>query len=126
MKFWVLLLLLTAVFGMTQAYSDPASTETPTIVSTPDSKEYSAESDKPFAPYWSGEAGLSYSNQPSHLGQGQIQRQLSLTGIYNFTESGTYTSVGAVAGRQIVEGTDSNYGQLNLEGELGLDFFQPS
>jgi hypothetical protein len=126
MKSWVLLLLLTAVFGMIQAYAGPASVETPTIVSTPGSKDTSAESDKSFAPHWSGEAGLSYSNQPSQLGQGQIQRQLSLTGIYNITESGTYASVGAVAGRQIVEGTDSNYGQLNLEGGLGLSFFQPS
>ena len=126
MKLWILFLWLTTFFGMIQANADTASTETPTAISAPDSKDSSVESDKPFAPYWSGEAGLSYSNQPSQLGQGQIQRQLSLTAIYNFTESGTYMSVGAVAGRQMVEGTDSNYGQLNLEGGLGLDFFQPS
>lgn len=126
MKHLVSLLLLTGIFGMTQAYADPAGVEKPTIVATPDSKDTSVESDKPFAPHWSWEAGLSYSSQPTQLGQGQIQRQLSLAGIYNFTESGTYASIGTVAGRQIVEGTDSNYGQLNLEGGLGLSFFQPS
>jgi hypothetical protein len=135
MKFWVLSLVFSALLAVQAKPLWAAAAEILSTVSSPDAsspKESNAkeedndESEKPFVPYWSGQVDASYSNQPSQLGQGQIQRQLGLTGIYNFTESGTYASLGVVAGRQIVEGTDSTYGQFNLEGGLGLAFFQPS
>ncbi len=80
----------------------------------------------PFTPHWTGKIGLSYSNQPSQAGQGQITKETSFTGTYSFTEGGHYTSLGLVGGQQKTEGTDTDYGELSLEGGLGLDFFLPS
>ncbi|HTA76170.1 MAG TPA: hypothetical protein VK791_03315 [bacterium] len=132
MKHWVLYCLAASVYILPVSFVWAAPVETPSVTAVPttvsDAKDDddSDEPEKPFIPHWTGQLGASYSNQPSQQGQGQIQRQLSLTGTYNFTESGHYASVGLAAGKQMVEGSDSNYGQLNLDGGLGLGFFQPS
>ncbi len=79
-----------------------------------------------FTPHWTGQVGLTYSNQPSQAGQGQITREMNFTGTYNFTESGHYSSVGLVGGQQKVEGADTAYGELTMAGGLGLGSFLPS
>ncbi len=84
------------------------------------------ESEKPFVPHWTGQLGLAYSSQPSQLGQGQITRDLTFTGTYEITESGHFFSLGLTGGQQKVEGADTNYGGMALNGGLGLGFFLPS
>jgi len=88
--------------------------------------ENSDGEDKPFIPHWSGQVGLTYSNQPSQQGQGQIQKELGLSGTYDFTEDGNFISTELIGGEQLVEGVDTNYGQFNLTGGLGLGIFLPS
>jgi tetratricopeptide (TPR) repeat protein len=87
----------------------------------------SEEPAKPFVRHWTGALAATYSNQPSSLGGGQVQREIGFTGTYLMNETGTTNaSIGVVAGRQIEEGADNTYAQLNLGGGIGFGFFQPS
>lgn len=99
---------------------------------TPESGEKDQEADeadaaeKPFAPHWTGEFGLTYSTQPDSQGQAQVTNELSMTGTYNLLENSTYVSLELTAGQQTLEGSPTNYGTLTAEGALGMGFFQPS
>ncbi len=104
-----------------EAVTEGGSAISPETVS-PDTDE----EDKPFAPHWTGQVGFTYSNQPSSAGQGQIEKQLCLNGTYNLTESGHYLSMGLTGGQEIVEGSNTNFGEISLEGGLGLGFFNPA
>ena len=84
------------------------------------------EAEKSFLPHWTGQLGLSYSNQPSQAGQGQTTQELNFTGTYNFTEGGHYMSFALAGGQQMLEGSETNYGAVTVEGGLGLGFFLPS
>ncbi len=86
----------------------------------------SDDEDNPFVPHWTGQLGFTYSNQPNSSGQGQVEKQFSLTGTYNFTESGHYMSLGLTGGQQLVEGANTNFGEVSLEGGLGWGFFNPA
>jgi hypothetical protein len=70
--------------------------------------------------------GFTYSNMPSAGGQGQQIEQLGLTGTYNFTEGGHFLSMGIGGGEELLEGAETNFGEITLEGGLGLGFFNPS
>lgn len=88
--------------------------------------EMSNIEDKTFIPHWTGQLGLNYSTEPTQQGQGQITKELNLTGTYNMTESGHYFSVEISAGQQLLEGSNTNYGEITAEGGLGLGVFLPS
>lgn len=79
-----------------------------------------------FKPNWTEQLGLSYSSQPSQTGKGQITSELDFTASDHLTESGHYFSLGGGAGSQKVEGTQTKYGKLTVEGGLGLGSFLPS
>jgi hypothetical protein len=83
------------------------------------------EEDKPFIPHWTGQLGLTYSTQPNSQGQGQVSKELNFTGTYDITESGHFFSMGLTGGQELLEGTNTNYGEVTLEGGLGFGFFQP-
>lgn len=105
----------------------PQAVATEVVTHTPiTNTEEPAEDGKPFAPHWTGQLGLNYSTQPTQQGQGQETKELSLTGTYNITESGHYLSVGITSGQQLLEGANTNYGEITGEGGLGLGIFQPS
>jgi hypothetical protein len=70
--------------------------------------------------------GFTYSNMPSSGGQGQQIEQLGLMGTYNFTESGHFLSLGIVGGEELLEGGETNFGEITLEGGLGIGFINPS
>ncbi len=132
MRYWTLSLILLLFLYPSRTRAQAVTlTPSPTVSSTPaaddDNNGGANEPEKPFKAHWTGAIDISYSNQPSTQGGGQIQRQLGFTGTDLFTEEGTtYLSLGVVAGRQIVEGTDTNYGQFIAGGGLGFGFFQPS
>ncbi len=84
------------------------------------------DEEKPFIPHWSGQLGITYSNQPSIQGQAQTTEEISMTGTYNLTENSTYVSAEIAGGEQTLEGNPTNYGSLTLEGAWGFGFFQPS
>lgn len=89
-------------------------------------EEEGVDDTKPFVPHWTGQTGITYSTQNTQQGQGQIQKEASFTGTYNFTESGHYLSLGLTGGQESLEGNTSNYGEITLEGGLGLGVFLPS
>ncbi|SRR5579871_6126335 len=105
---------------------DPASAVTAASPGQTPAEDQGSEEEKPFVPHWTGQLALNYSTQPTQQGQGQQSKELGLTGTYDITESGHYFSVGITAGQQLVEGLNTNYGQVTGEGGLGLGFFQPS
>lgn len=126
------------VFALTLAGFFPAFAQSQTLTASPQaaspadntgqpaSGEKDAGDEKAFTPHWTGQLGLNYSTQPTQQGQGQETKELSLTGTYNLTESGHYFSLGITAGQQLLEGTNTNYGEVTGEGGLGLGFFLPS
>jgi hypothetical protein len=95
-----------------------------------DDQTETGDEDKPFAPHWTGQLGLNYSNQPGQQAiagvTGQVTKDLTLTGTYNLAESGHFVSLGITGGQQKVEGADTNYGSFTLDGGLGLGIFFPS
>lgn len=109
----------------------PTSTTLMTPSPTPDPGEDTSEAtddekdEKPFISHWTGQVGSSLIDQISQ-GQSQTQKQINLNATYSLTESGHYFMVGITGGQQVVEGLDTNYGQLNLAGGLGLGLFLPA
>jgi hypothetical protein len=91
-----------------------------------DNGSQAGDEEEPFKPHWSGQVGLTYSTLPTSQGQGQIQKELNFTGTYNLTEGGDYFSLGITGGQQKVEGVDTNYGELILEGGLVMGIFLPT
>jgi hypothetical protein len=113
------------------ATPQPAAIGTVTPVPTVGAEEKAAHEEstgggKSFVPHWTGQLGLSYSNQPTQQGQGQVNKELNLTGTYNLTESGHFFSVGITSGQQMLEGAGTNYGAVVVDGGLGLGILQPS
>ncbi len=94
--------------------------------SVDDTTDYGDISEKIFIPHWTGQLGFTYSTAPTQQGQGQITKELNLTGTYNITESGDYFSVEIGLGQQLLEGSNTNYGEITGEGGLGLGIFLPS
>ncbi len=80
---------------------------------------------EPFKPNWTGQVGYTFSSQSS-LGQAEINQEISLTGTYNFSESGHYFSVVSGGGQEMLEGSPTSYGTFSGEGGLGLGVFKPS
>jgi hypothetical protein len=83
------------------------------------------EEEKPFTPHWSGQVEFNHLSR-QETGHVQSQDEMTLTALYHFTESGHYAAIGAGGGVQALEGGLSAFGELNLEGGLGLGAFQPS
>jgi hypothetical protein len=81
---------------------------------------------KPFKPYLSGQVGITSSGKPADKGDGQVTNDFFLSGTYNLTEAGDFLSAGFQGGRQKLEGGNSDYGGLSLQGGLGLGSFFPS
>jgi len=122
---------LAAAMAGAQTNASPSIGSAPATSSSENADQSSAEDqsageEKPFTPHWSGQLALNYSTQPTQQGQGQQSKELSLTGTYNITESGHYFSMEIAAGQQLLEGANTNYGEITGEGGLGLGIFQPS
>lgn len=131
--FVLCLTALAAAYARAQVNTSPAAEATPSVTAAPSEKtgqtssdDSNGEGEKPFVPHWTGELGLSYSNQPDPQGQSQSTEELSMTGIYNINEDQTYFSLELAAGQQDLEGSRTNYGTLTVEGAYGFGFFQPS
>jgi hypothetical protein len=93
--------------------------------SGPKGEDQEEDKNEPFKPNWTGQAAYTFSSQDT-LGQGEINQEISLTGTYNFTESGHYFSVVSGGGQEMLEGSPTSYGTFSGEGGLGLGFFKPS
>lgn len=131
------LLLLALLTAWVPSKASAAATPSPTPSATPSEADQAVsemeedikeieEASPPFVPHWTGQAGFTYTEQISQGVVGQVQKELSLMGTYNMSKEGDYFSTEVIGGQQNVEGTPSNYGQLNLEGGLGWGIFLPS
>ncbi len=135
MKRSILLLGLAMVFcgffNRSHAQTTPAAWVTPSPGQSPqgdesDEEQVLGELEKPFVPHWTGQLGLTYSTQPTQLGQGQQTEQLNLTGTYNITESGAYVSLEIAGGELLLEGANTNFGEITGEGCLAMGIFLPT
>src|ERR1039458_6164864 len=119
--FWVSLLAAYSGF-FPRAWAQPptpsaASTTLMTPSPTPDSDDETSDTsekdkdEKPFTPHWTGQVGSSLIDQISQ-GHSQTQKQVNLNATYSLTESGHYFTAGITGGQQVVEGLNTNYGQI--------------
>ncbi len=135
MRHPILVVILMAVLGNmgvpSNAQTTPAASVTPSPGQSPqgdegDEDRILGDLEKPFVPHWTGQLGLTYSTQPTQLSQGQQTEQLNLTGTYNITESGTYLSLEIAGGEMLLEGANTNFGEITTEGCLAMGVFLPT
>lgn len=128
---WMALLAWPLFAQTPQAVPTEAADEGAAVSQDGVSQEAVSETDESseeaaFKPHWSGQLALTYSNQPSSGGGGQVTKEFGMTGTYNISEAGDSFNLGMAGGQQKVEGVDTNYGSLTLGGSLGIGIFQPS
>src|SRR5258708_2615687 len=73
-------------------------------------------------PNWSGQIQFSYEAQSN----GRVFTDLSITGNDNLSESGSYLSLGATGGSQILYGSTIAYAGASVGAGAGLGDFLPS